>query len=523
MSDEILSPKVIDRLSILVEESTRASKENIKRFIEPESGTLQRATSQRHHIIFGRRGSGKTSLLLKAADDLAKCSNPIAYVDLEPYKGLQYPDVLISVLIASFNSFNEWLNRAVNENRKPIWKRLFLKYQKPKFNIKEAKILIKQIIETKKELQNQLFLSDNAELQETYKSSEEYSTQTELGSKISLQITKANSKIIDSQKKYQNSETREKYRRSKRDFLFKKVIDFRNIFKSLSKLSNRDSYLFLDDLYHIRRPDQAQVIDYFHRIAKGNNLWLKIGTIRHRSEWYIHSDPPMGLKLDDDANEINLDLTLENFYLAKKYLISILQKLANEVSTPPLNHFLANGAIDRLVIASGGVVRDFLAIFRRSINQARERLQQKQKHTRRQKIGAEDVNLAVGNYGETKLQEFKLDTLEDRSNLEDAFQRLKTFCLEKANANCFLFDQDDVSEDAKLIDQLVDLRLIHLVRSRVTVSGRAGKIYKAFLLDFSQYTGARKRRFLKMVEFWSKGSNEELRRISFIYEPNNVV
>ena len=32
-----------------------------------------------------------------------------------------------------------------------------------------------------------------------------------------------------------------------------------------------DSFLFLDDMYHIRKVDQPNVIDYFHRIAKGNN------------------------------------------------------------------------------------------------------------------------------------------------------------------------------------------------------------------------------------------------------------
>ena len=63
-------------------------------------------------------------------------------------------------------------------------------------------------------------------------------------------------------------------------------------------------------------------------------------------------------------------------------------------------------------------------------------------------------------------------------------------------------NQDEKDEEIELIDELVDLRLVHLVRSRVTVSGRTGKIYKAYLLDVSQYTGERKRRELEMVEFW---------------------
>ena len=66
----------------------------------------------------------------------------------------------------------------------------------------------------------------------------------------------------------------------------------------------------LDDLYHNRRPDQPRVIDYFHRLGKSANFWIKIGTIRHRSSWYINGDPPLGMKIGDDGDEIDLDLTL---------------------------------------------------------------------------------------------------------------------------------------------------------------------------------------------------------------------
>ena len=37
----------------------------------------------------------------KAADTLAEDGHAIAFVDLEPFKGHHYPDVLLSVLIAA--------------------------------------------------------------------------------------------------------------------------------------------------------------------------------------------------------------------------------------------------------------------------------------------------------------------------------------------------------------------------------------------------------------------------------------
>jgi hypothetical protein len=125
--------------------------------------------------------------------------------------------------------------------------------------------------------------------------------------------------------------------------------------------------LFLDDLYYIRRADQAAVIDYFHRIAKNNALWLKIGTIRHRTRWYVHGDPSIGLKIGDDADEIDLDLTLEKFSITRSFLESVLKSFFEGKSTVTIDALLTDGAFDRLVLASGGVARDFLNIFRRAI------------------------------------------------------------------------------------------------------------------------------------------------------------
>ncbi len=67
------------------------------------------------------------------------------------------------------------------------------------------------------------------------------------------------------------------------------------------------------------------------------------------------------------------------------------------------------------------------------------------------------------------------------------------------------------------IKELVDLKLLHLVRSRVTVSGRKGKIFEAYMLDVSQYAGTRKRRGLDEIRFWE--DDQKLRRASLIYDP----
>lgn len=110
--ETILSTGEILNLMTHVEEAARSTEEGVKHFIEPAPGTLRRAASKRHHIVFGRRGSGKSSLLRKAAADLTIDRRPIAYINLEAFKGHSYPDVLISVLIKTLGEFEEWLKSA---------------------------------------------------------------------------------------------------------------------------------------------------------------------------------------------------------------------------------------------------------------------------------------------------------------------------------------------------------------------------------------------------------------------------
>jgi len=311
----------------------------------------------------------------------------------------------------------------------------------------------------------------------------------------------------------------QKFKRSKTDFLHRHILEFQQLFIDLASLSSGDAYLFLDDLYHIRRSDQAHVIDYFHRLAKDHKLWLKVGTIRHRTNWYMHGDPPIGMKIADDADEIDLDLTLEKYSLAKSFLTKILTNFAASAKVGRLDSFLTDGALDRLVLACGGVARDFLSIFRRSVVFARER----NGGPRGEKVGAEDVNMAAGEYDSTKREDFKRDTLDDSSPLDGEFLKISRFCLGKNNTNCFLLDKEQHHIEVDLIHELVDLKLVHLVRSRVTVRGKTGGIFEAYMLDLSQYAGARKRRDLQIVEFWKSDSEESLRKTSLIYTPGMVL
>lgn len=168
--ETILSTGEILNLMTHVEEAARSTEEGVKHFIEPAPGTLRRAASKRHHIVFGRRGSGKSSLLRKAAADLTIDRRPIAYINLEAFKGHSYPDVLISVLIKTLGEFEEWLKSAAiypSTKKNFFWEKLFgTAPTRSSFNRKETEQLVQKLNNAVKELNVELHRTDRAELTE---------------------------------------------------------------------------------------------------------------------------------------------------------------------------------------------------------------------------------------------------------------------------------------------------------------------------------------------------------------------
>lgn len=503
----------------LVEESTRATGESVKYFIEPSGGVLDKAKSKRNHIIFGRRGSGKSSLLQKVTSDLTVNRTPIAYIDLEKFKSHSYPDVLISVLLSTLTEVQKWLDTAaINPATKTsFWKKFFgsvpTKGALPKKKVTELSQQFGLMVE---ELSNALFQADELKKKETEKSdtTSEIKQSAQFGTGTAAPI-KAGVSSSAASKEGQASELQTEYTSHKIEILHRNILRYKSLFEKLAELAGGPSFLLLDDLYHLRLSDQAKVLDYFFRIAKGANLWIKVGTIRHRSRWYERGDPSIGMKLGDDADEIDLDATLEKFDLTKNFLFKILGQFAADVGVK-ISDIIVDGGKDRLVLASGGVARDFLNIFRQSVEATNERIVRGEL-TRGPRIGTEDVNKAAGDQGQFKEEDFTRDTSQDdQSALRNVLEKITEFCISKAGANCILVEKDTADQaTVGHINELVDLKFLHRAQSRVTVRDRTGRLYDAYMLDISRYVGERTRRNLDILAFWE--SNDVLRRTRLIY------
>lgn len=522
--NELLTTPQVDKLVTIVEEATRATRDAPRRFIEPARGTLDRAKSRRHHLIFGRRGSGKTSLLRKAGADLSLRRAPVAFIDLEGFKGHKYPDVLISVLIETLHAFDKWLTTAgvTPGNKTSFWNRVFgAKPERPPLDRKRVAALRERVKSQITELDQLLHSEDDAQLTSSVRDVNTTTAETAAAAKVGLDASVkigAEASARSASRMEAARETTEKGRRNKIDYLHRHIIDFQKLFEEIVDASASDAYVFLDDLYHISRSDQPHVLDYFHRIVKGRSVWLKVGTIRHRTDWYRHGDPPIGIKLGDDCDDIDLDITLEKYELARTFLLQVLDQLIHEAGLKGHAQLLASTGTERLVLASGGVARDFLTIFRRSIDVARERASTYRGET----IGAEDVNVAAGEHDTAKRDELKRDTIGERSELEHALYQIQQFCIGNS-VNCFLIERDVESKGEALVSELVDLRFVHVVESRTSVRDAPGKLFTGYMLDISQYTGERRRREMQILEFWKREELGRIRRPKYVLDPATLV
>jgi hypothetical protein len=236
-----------------------------------------------------------------------------------------------------------------------------------------------------------------------------------------------------------------------------------------------------------------------HAIVRDTNAWMKVAAIRHLSRWF-NPQPPTGLQIGHDADQIDLDVTLENPSHAKDFLERILTGYAEHVGISALTTVFSTHALDRLVLASGGVPRDYMVLSANAVREA-------QKREGSRIVGVQDVNKAAGEAAKAKVEELEDDAASDKnvtSALLRGLQALRKFCIEQRNWSYFRVDFKDKEAhptEYGIIQDLMDLRLTHLIERSLSDEREAGRRSEVYMLDLSQYSGQRLKRKLKVLDF----------------------
>ena len=235
---QLYSPEV-DKLLVLCEEVMRATPEGARRFIEPAPGVLARAKSRQHSIVFGRRGSGKSSLLRKAAADLTIDRRPIAFVDMETFKGHSYPDVLISVLVKSLQEFKKWLDGAATTpaTKKSFWQKMFgTAPKRPPFNKLKTADLRSSLELLIKDLMTQLASPETAEVREKQSQTTENTFGASLDGGVKVPVAEIKTHLNVSDKASGSTEKEATYTSHKIQYLHQNILRFQAFFQDLATL-----------------------------------------------------------------------------------------------------------------------------------------------------------------------------------------------------------------------------------------------------------------------------------------------
>ncbi|MEY1590688.1 ATP-binding protein [Burkholderia sp. Bmkn7] len=416
-------PRVGDLLSLLSTRSRTSESQPSLRYIQDVEERLSVAITPRHHLIFGRRGVGKTSMLLEARRILENEGAYVLWVNVQSLRSLGVGHAFLTVALKLCDLLLT-SQEAIRSSQTGL----------------DALRALRANIE-------QRFVANGSSLQD-----------------VAILVPLLQQEC-----------------------------------SRFTLQAQRTIYLFVDDIHYLPSAEVPYFLDLLHGVTRDNLVWLKIAGIQHQTRWFIPV-PPIGLQTGHDAAIINLDVTLEHPERAKQFLESVLRGYIEECNASPLSNVLSTAALDRLVLASGGVPRDFLTLCAASIQTARQRPNAKT-------VGVQDVNNAAGIAGQTKLQELEDDaaaTSGRSGELVASLNIVREFLLTTEQITFFRVDFRDKelrSVEYRALQALADLRMLHLINPSLSDQHHAGQRAEVYLLDLSQYSGSRLKQGIHVLDF----------------------
>lgn len=427
------------------------------------SRALSDMVSKQNHVVFGRRGCGKT-LLLQAGQQKVDADVRVVYINCEDYKQHSFPNVLIEILGALFEELEKnlsgWFGRK-----------------------KRSRELIVQI---RAEL---TALKDGAdEAEKTVKESTSAEQNLKAKASAGLDTLQIGMEAASSRK----AAIEQEYKRhdSKIQRLNLLLPRLKKLIREFFEISSdvKAVFLELDDFYHLRRTIQPHVSDYVHRLCKDVPLYFKFATLRHASILYAdRGSQPTGAQERHDYLPINVDFTLADFNKTASQLQEILYRFGEKagMSRPEIDSLFMGEGFERLVMASGGVPRDFLSLLLEALSP---------KLPGQERVGKDDIRLLSLAVFQRRIEELKIDAeQQDQDALIRGIYAIRKFCLEK-KTNVFLVADRVLQEPngiRELLNRLLDYRIVHSVGAALTHKSVAGT-FNAYMIDIGAYANLRK-------------------------------
>lgn len=425
--------------------------------------------ARQNHVVFARRGCGKTLLLHHSSRLLDSSIKPV-YLNCEDFKRHSFPNVLIEILDALFGELeghlSGWFGKKKRSRELIVAIRAELGKLRTRADVQEEDI--------RESVASQRGISARGEASAS-------------SPRASLRVGAGLSETV-------KAETEKTYRRHEEKIreLDTKLPQLKAQIREFFALSTGVGAVFLqiDDFYHLNRMDQPLVMDYIHRLCKDLPLYFKVATLKHATTLYADREgQPIGAQERHDYQPINIDFTFSDFRKSRDQNRKILHefgKLASMTARDIDTLFRGEG-FDRLVLAGGGVPRDCLSLFL-------EVLQEVQSAGGDGRIGKDDVRILSRSNFERRIEELKQDSDgREQDTLIRGIYVLRKFCIDR-QTNVFLVSEQMMQQEDQirgLLYRLLDYRIIHNAGSALTHKSQAGT-FQAFAIDIGCYAHMRK-------------------------------
>lgn len=486
------------RLPRLLQEATRATPASGPDTYVPPSGG-DAAEANYHHFIFGQRGSGKSSLLRYLQHQMIASGRVAAWIDQEIFSNLSYPDVLVTVLHELMKSLSETLEVRINGSDNQ--RRQFSLRRKPYHS---AEQLLEELRTTAIELEKLKFAPLNRKIEWKITQATSGTHNASAGLRMELVSLQTGVGSTD-QTSTTASETVDG---TKEEYLERALTGYRELIaKTADEVGG--GFVFVDDLYQIKREDQPLMLGYLHRLVKDTSLWLKIGSIRYSTITFKPGNPPRGMQRGHDAHEVPLDRGLRHFQSTQNFLEKILSQIAQKVEVD-IYDLLTEDARKRLVLAAGGVARDYLRLTAGAVEEARNRGVTRKTGSHR--VIVEDINKAAGLLSPAKFEDLKFDEPQEAIELSMLVRKLTEFCRERKTAY-FLIATDEIELSDK-VDKLQHLRFTHLLAESETIPDRGSQRFNIWLLDVAELSAQRATTGMDFLG-WDNREKRRNRRLIF--------
>ncbi|MBQ1118596.1 ATP-binding protein [Streptomyces sp. B15] len=411
-----LSGAKMDQLIQLLEARSRTSDAlpSLK-YMEDPRASLAAVGASRHHLVYGRRGVGKTALLLEAKRSAEREGHVTAWTNAHTLRRLDVASAFMSIAEVALNSLIQHAGSSQGESF--------------------------------------------------------------------ARLKESNSRLVQLRKESAVSDSA----------LGEIIADLNQALRVVLREGLVCLYLYIDDFYLFPQDAQPHLLDCVAGMLRDCNGWIKLASIERLTRPFEPSSR-IGIEVPHDASKIDLDVTLEDPGSTQRFLESVLSNYTATAGLARPSSIAKTAALGRLVLASGGVPRDYLNLFASSIVAARSRPKVRE-------IGREDVAEAAGRAARSKRRDLEQDVSSDNAvSLTTALDTL----VEEVRGAGYTYFRIDVSQKShnfyELLGQLVDLRFAHLIQATLSDQHRPGVKYEVYILDLSQYADVRLKRGLSILD-----------------------